>query len=119
MPAASVIDGSREAVLFFATFAVLPFTNFITSAAPRLAVGLNTPAAFVVVDEKLLDRPSGCLFRICWLPLSVSGGEFEASRPVTRPPHFVLQFVEQPAELRRVLLGAREFDRPIVRARRG
>jgi hypothetical protein len=43
--------------LFFATFAVLPFTNFITSAAPRLAVGLNTPAAFVVVDEKLLDRP--------------------------------------------------------------
>jgi hypothetical protein len=30
--------------------------------------------------------------------------------------HFVLQFVEQPAELRRVLLGAREFDRPIIRA---
>jgi apolipoprotein N-acyltransferase len=30
--------------------------------------------------------------------------------------HFVLQFVKQPAELRRVLLGARESDRPIVRA---
>jgi hypothetical protein len=29
--------------------------------------------------------------------------------------HFVLQFVEQPAELGRVLLGAREFDRPIIR----
>ena len=27
---------------FFATFAVLRFTHFIPSAAPRLAVGLNT-----------------------------------------------------------------------------
>jgi hypothetical protein len=27
---------------FFATFAVLRFTNFIPSAAPPLAVGLNT-----------------------------------------------------------------------------
>src|SRR6478736_5033400 len=43
-------------------------------------------------------------------------GEFEASRPVPPPLHFTLQFVEQPAELRRVPLGAREFDRPIVRA---
>ena len=45
---------------------------------------------------------------------SIRGGEFEAPRSVPSAFHFVLQFVE-PAELRRVLLGAREFDRPILR----
>jgi hypothetical protein len=50
------------------------------------------------------------------LSLSICGGEFEASRPVPSAFHFVLQFVKQPTKLRRVLLGAREFDRPIVRA---
>jgi hypothetical protein len=49
------------------------------------------------------------------LPPSISGNEFEAPRPVARTLHFVLQFVEQPAELRRMLLGARKFDRPILR----
>jgi len=39
----------------------------------------------------------------------------EAPRPVACTLHFVLQFVEQPTELRRVLLGARESDRPIIR----
>jgi hypothetical protein len=50
------------------------------------------------------------------LSLSVRGRVFEASRSVAGAFHFVLQFVEEPAELRRVLLGAREFDRPIIRA---
>ena len=36
--------------------------------------------------------------------------------PASCALHFVLQFVEQPAKLRRVLLGACEFDRPIIRA---
>jgi hypothetical protein len=49
------------------------------------------------------------------LSLSICGGEFEASRPVASALHFVLQFVEQPAEFGRVLLGARKFDRPILR----
>jgi hypothetical protein len=55
------------------------------------------------------------LFRTCWLPLSICGGEFEAPRPVPSALHFVLQFVEQPAEFGRVLFGASKFDRPILR----
>jgi hypothetical protein len=35
---------------------------------------------------------------------------------VARAFHFVLQFVEQPAEFGRVILSARESDRPIIRA---
>jgi hypothetical protein len=56
-----------------------------------------------------------CLFGICWSPLSIRGPEFEASRPVPSALHCVLQFVEQAAELARVFLSAREFDRPILR----
>jgi hypothetical protein len=55
------------------------------------------------------------LFRTCWLPLSICGGEFEASRSVAGAFHFVLQFVEQPAEFGRVLFGSSKFDRPILR----
>jgi hypothetical protein len=51
----------------------------------------------------------------CWLPLSICGGEFKASRPVPSTLDFVLQFVEQPAEFGRVLFGASKFDRPILR----
>jgi hypothetical protein len=73
----------------------------------RLGVGSGRQA------HLFKDMP--CLFRICCLSLSICGGEFEASRPVASALHFVLQFVEQPAEFGRVLLGARKFDRPILR----
>ena len=49
------------------------------------------------------------------MPLSISGGEFEAPRSMPSALHFVLQFVEQPAEFGRVLFGASKFDRPILR----
>lgn len=50
------------------------------------------------------------------MPLSICGGEFEASRPVPSTLPFVLQFIEQATELGRVLLGAGELDRPIFGA---
>jgi hypothetical protein len=69
------------------------------------------------LSSQTLSRLSPtCLFRVCWLSLSVCGYEFEASRSVAGAFHFVLQFIEQTAEFGRVLLGARESDRPIIRA---
>ena len=49
------------------------------------------------------------------MPLSISGGEFEAPRSMPSALHFVLQFVEQPAGFGRVLFGASKFDQPILR----
>src|SRR4029077_4977496 len=43
----------------------------------------------------------GSGLRTCWLPPSISGGEFEATRSMPSALHFVLQFVEQPAEFGR------------------
>jgi hypothetical protein len=97
--------------------------NWITSESrqKRLATDARDVARTDEGGELLIcfQRSTVCLptglFRICWLSLSIRGREFEASRSVAGAFHFVLQFVEEPAELRRVLLGAREFDRPIFR----
>jgi hypothetical protein len=50
------------------------------------------------------------------LPLVIGGNEFEAPGPVTRTLHFVLQFIKQTAEFRRVFLGACESDWPVLGA---
>jgi hypothetical protein len=48
--------------------------------------------------------------------LPLSRNEFEPPWPVARTLHLVLQFVDQPAEFRRVLSGAYKSDWPILRA---
>jgi hypothetical protein len=57
--------------------------------------------------------PEIALFRLRGLPLPICRNEFAAAWSVASPLHLILQFVEQPAEFRRVLLGARESDWPI------
>ena len=82
---------------------------------PQPTAGKSHSSLEVGAGVGLTFKDASCLFRICWFSLSISGDDFEASRSVARTLHFVLQFIEQPAELRRVLLSAREFDRPILR----